>query len=62
MLNDGSHSINVGVKMQPSESAIGGDMVIGYHAKYYKQHQAVFDGLKAGDHILFQAFLAEMGD
>ncbi len=62
ILADGSHSVNIGVKMSPSESALGSDLFIGFHAKYYKQHQSLFDSLKPGDHVYFEAYMAEVGD
>lgn len=62
ILQDGSHSVNVAVKMDPSESAIGADLIIGFHARYYKDHKATFDKLKQGGKIQFKSYLAEMGD
>jgi hypothetical protein len=49
--------LNLLVKMEPSESTVFADLVLTVDAEKYKAYKQMFDGLKKGDGIRFEAVI-----
>ena len=48
--------------MEPSESAIFADLVLSVSTNVYEANRSVFDGLRKGDGIEFEAVLVNLGN
>ncbi len=53
--------LNILVKMDPSESTVFADLVLTVNSNLYKSNKAMFDGLRKGNGIKFQATVQGLG-
>ena len=56
------HHLSVLVKMSPSESAIFADLVLSISTDVYNKNKAMFDGIRKGDGIDFEAVIVGVGN
>jgi len=56
-----AHELSILVKMEPSESNVFADLVLSISSKVYNSDKAMFDSLKKGDGILFEAVIVGLG-
>ncbi len=52
-----SVELNLLIKMEPTESSVFADLVLTVDAEKYKAHKQMFDGLKKGEGIRFEAVI-----
>lgn len=53
--------LNILVKMEPSESTVFADLVLTVDSDKYQENKKMFDGLKKGDGIKFEAVIQGLG-
>ncbi len=56
-----TQELNILVKMEPSESTVFADLVLTIPADLYKKDKKMFDGLKKGNGIKFDAIVQGLG-
>merc|ERR1712060_19787 len=56
------HHLSVLIKMSPSESPIFADLVLSISTETYNANKAMFDGLRKGDGLDFEAVLVGLGN
>ena len=56
------HHLSILVKMEPSESEIFADLVLSVSTKQYEKDRDLYDSLKKGDGIDFDAVLVGLGN
>lgn len=56
------HALNVLVKMSPTESSIYPDLVLSISSELLARRKQVFDTLKKGDEIKFEAKIMSLGN
>ena len=59
---ENSHSTNVLVKMEPSETEFEPDLAISFSESSYKEYKDIIDSLNSGDGINFSAIFISLGD
>lgn len=56
------HHLSILVKMEPSESAVFADLVLSVSSENYEKNKEVYDSLKKGQGIDFEATLISLGN